>query len=85
MKIVSLLISVHPQRVAALRARMAAMPGVRLHGEAIESKLVVTIEDQPGMDLMPTVLAVQGLPGVLATTLTYEYCDEESDSLEKRQ
>lgn len=85
MKIVSLLISVLPQRVAALRQRMAAVPGVRVHGEPVDSKLVVTIEDHPGRDVMPTVLEVQGLPGVLATTLTYEYSDDEPDPLERRQ
>lgn len=85
MKIVSLLVSVNPLRSAVVCEAMAALPGVRLHGEAVDSKLVVTVEDSPGRDLMPTVLELQGLPGVLATTLTYEYCDDELDSLEKRK
>ncbi|HRA77501.1 MAG TPA: chaperone NapD [Burkholderiaceae bacterium] len=84
MKIVSLLLSVHRERLSEVRVRLSAMPGVQVHGEAADSKLVVTIEDARGGDLMPQVLAAQGLPGVLAATLTYEYCDDETISLEKR-
>lgn len=84
MKIVSLLLSVHRERLSEVRVRLSAMPGVQVHGEAADSKLVVTIEDARGGDLMPQVLAAQGLPGVLATTLTYEYCDDEPIPLEKR-
>lgn len=84
MKIVSLLLSVHPERLSAVRERLAGMRGVQVHGEATDSKLVVTIEDAQDGDLMPQVLAAQGLPGVLATTLTYEYCDDETISLERR-
>lgn len=84
MKIVSLLLSARPERLSALRERLSTMPGVQVHGATADSKLVVTIEDARGGDLMPQVLAAQGLPGVLAATLTYEYSDDETIPLEKR-
>lgn len=84
MKIVSLLLSARPERLSALRERLSTMRGVQVHGATADSKLVVTIEDARGSDLMPQVLAAQGLPGVLAATLTYEYSDDETIPLEKR-
>ena len=84
MRLVSLLVSVRPDALERFRRAIATIPGVREHGEAADSKVVVTIEDTEGHELMPSMLAVQGLPGVLATTLTYEYCDDEPDCLEKR-
>lgn len=87
MKIVSLLLSVRPDRIPSVREELAAIPGVQVHGEASTSRLVVTIENDGGGDLMPSVLAAQGLPGVLATTLTYEFSDDDDDLVlpEKRQ
>lgn len=86
MKIVSLLLGVHPDRVDPVREALLALPGVRLHGEAGACRLVVTIEDENGADPMASVLAAQGLPGVLSTTLTYEFCDDDETVLpEKRQ
>lgn len=84
MKIVSMLLSVRPERLPSVREQLSAMPGVQVHGAAVDSRLVVSIEDACGDDLMPRVLVVQGLPGVLSTTLTYEYCDDELVLPEKR-
>lgn len=84
MRLVSLLVSIAPERLAAFCDGLTHVPGARQHGEAAPCKRVITVEDAPGHDLMTSVLAVQGLPGVLATTLTYEYCDDEPDCLERR-
>ncbi len=49
MKIVSLLLSVRPERLHAVREQLSALPGVQVHGEAADSRLVVSIEDgHPG-------------------------------------
>ena len=85
MRLASLLLSVLPERRAALCAELAALPGVRVHQELPGSKLVVTVEDGPDHELMDSLLAAQGLPGVVCSTLTYEYCDDDLASLEKRQ
>jgi len=84
MRIASLLLSVLPDRRAALRDELGAIPGVRLHDELPGSKLVVTVEDGPDHELMDSMLVAQGLPGVVCSTLTYEYCDDDLASLEKR-
>ena len=84
MKLASLLLSVRPDRCGALRGELAAIPGVLVHDELAGSKLVVTVEDGPGYELVDSLLAAQSLPGVVCATLTYEYCDDEFASLEKR-
>lgn len=85
MKVVSLLLSVRPECLPEVREQLSAMPGVLVHGEPIDSRLVVTVEDtSSSTGLMQPMLAAQGLSGVLATTLTYEFCDEETIPLEKR-
>jgi len=84
MKIASLLLSVRPERRDAICAELPAIPGVRLHHELPGSKLVVTVEDGPDHELMDSLLVAQGLPGVVCSTLTFEYCDDDLASLEKR-
>lgn len=76
MRVLSLLASVHPLQRDAVEAALSSLPGVTLHGEAAPGKLVVLVEGADGDDLMPTVSRIQHLPGVLATMLTYDYCDD---------
>jgi len=76
MKILSLLLSVRPERLDALAAELPALPGVRVHQRLPGSKLVVTLEDTPDSELARTLSTVQTADGVLCATLTYEYCDE---------
>ena len=83
MKILSLLLSVLPNRLEHLAAELAVLPGVQVHQTLPGCKLVVTIEDVPGQDLMPTLSAVQTAAGVLCSTLTYEYCDEALSAEER--
>jgi nitrate reductase NapAB chaperone NapD len=85
MKLASLLLSVRPGHCADLRTALTAIPGVRVHDELAGPKLVVTVEDGPDHELLQSLLAAQSLPDVLCSTLTYEYCDDDFASLEKRQ
>lgn len=85
MKLASLLLSVRAERCAEVRAALTAIPGVLVHDELAGPKLVVTVEDGPDHELVQSLLAAQSLPGVLCSTLTYEYCDDDFASLEKRQ
>jgi nitrate reductase NapAB chaperone NapD len=84
MKLTSLLLSVRAERCAEVRTALTTIPGVRVHDELDGPKLVVTIEDGPGYELVQSLLAAQSLPGILCSTLTYEYCDDDFASLEKR-
>ncbi len=85
MKLASLLLSVRPGRCPGVRAELIAIPGVQVHDELPGPKLVVTVEDGPDHELLQSLLAAQSLPDILCSTLTYEYCDDDFASLEKRQ
>jgi nitrate reductase NapAB chaperone NapD len=76
MNLVSLLLSVRPERADAVCGALNAIPGVRIHPSDEPAKLVVTVEDAPDRPLMPSLLAVQSVEHVLCTTLTFEYCDD---------
>lgn len=83
MRLASLVLSVRPERSAQVRIELGAIPGVRVHDELPGSRLVVTVEDGPDYELVQSLLAAQGLQGVLCSTLAYEYCDDDFASLEK--
>jgi len=84
MRMISLLLSVRPERIASIRAELDAIPGVRAHDALPGSKLVVTVEDVPGHEPMAAMQQAQGLPGVLCATLTYEFSDDPLETLEAR-
>lgn len=75
MRIISLLASVHPDRIDACQTQIIAMPGVQVHARIPPSRLALTVEDVDGSDPLDVTMAIQRLPGVLAVNLTYEYSD----------
>lgn len=84
MRMVSLLLSVRPERLTALAHELPGIPGVQVHPMPSDCRMVVTIGDVDGQDVMPSISAVHALPGVLSTTLTYEYSDEQPELPEDR-
>jgi len=76
MNISSVVISVRPERAAEVRARLAALPGVEIHGESPEGKLVVTLEDTDVCSAADSYVALHDVPGVLCATLVYQYGDD---------
>ena len=77
MRIASLLARVRPEHAATVAASLANIPGVSLHGSTPEGgRLVVMVGDGEGYAVTDSILAVSIAPGVLGTTLAYEYTDE---------
>lgn len=77
MKIASLLARVRPEQAAEVAARLAGIPGVSLHGTTPDGgRLVVMVEDGEGYAVTDSIIQVSIAPGVLGTTLAYEYTDE---------
>jgi len=77
MKIASLLARIRPEQAAEISLRLAGIPGVSLHGSTPDGgRLIVMVEDGEGYAVTDAILAVSTAPGVLATTLAYEYSDE---------
>ena len=52
-----------------------ALPGVECHDMSGDGRLIVTVEEAPGVAMSDTLIAVHRVPEVLAATLAYEYSD----------
>ena len=73
MNIVSLVLRIHPETRAEAEAALMAFPGVECHGMSDDGKLIVTVEETPQSSVAETLIAVHGVPEVLAVTLAYEH------------
>ena len=80
MRIASLLARVRPEQVEIVRDHLARIPGVSLFGTTPDGgRLIVMVEDGEGYAVSDAILAVSIAPGVLGTTLAYEYSDDATD------
>ena len=73
MNLASLVLRIQPERRAAAEAALTALPGVECHAMSDDGKLIVTVEETPQSSVAETLIAVQGVPEVLAVTLAYEH------------
>ncbi|MGX9726994.1 MAG: chaperone NapD [Candidatus Electronema sp. VV] len=77
MNISSIVVHSRPERMEALRGQIAALAGVAVHAAQEDGRMVITVEDTPDAAPADTIMKVQLLPGVLAATMIYNYCDEQ--------
>lgn len=78
MNITGILVSAHPGQTDALRAQLAAMPGVEVHAVTPEGRMVVTVEQTTDGEMTGAFDAINRLPGVLSAALVYHH-DEPVD------
>jgi nitrate reductase NapD len=77
MKIASLVLRALPADFPEIKAALACIPGVEIHGSSEEvGRIVVTVEDGEGWSVTDSILAVNLAPKVQAVTLAYEYTDD---------
>ena len=76
MNISSVVLRADPMRRAEVRGRLATMPGVEIHADGDDGRLVLTIEDVDGCAPADIFLKLQKLDGVLSASLVYQYCDD---------
>ena len=75
MSIVSLVLRIRPETRAAAEAALTAFPGVECHYMSPDGRMIVTVEDVPGVAMPETLIAIHRVPEVLAATLAYESSD----------
>ena len=73
MNLASLVLRIQPERRVAAEAALTALPGVECHAMSDDGKLIVTVEETPHSSVAETLIAVHGVPEVLAVTLAYEH------------
>lgn len=85
--ICGVLVHADPRHLAAARAALLALPGVEIHQEAADGRLVVTIEDVVGEDAdgAPAALTLSRLTeieGIASAALVYHHCETDDLSEE---
>ncbi|MGL4604369.1 MAG: chaperone NapD [Iodobacter sp.] len=76
MNIFSLVIRAVPGHLEEVKTAVLAVQGVEIHLEH-EGRLVITVEDVPGVRSSELLKQIQDIRNVASATLAYEYCDEE--------
>lgn len=79
-QIASLIVHAQPALMAAVKANLRHLPGLELHQESPQGKLVVVLEAEDEAQILATLDAIQNLPGVLNAALVYHEVLEELDS-----
>jgi nitrate reductase NapD len=70
-----LVIHVRPDRLDALKAQIAALPGVEIQLTAPEGRLVATAIDQGDSLALDQIAVINRIPGVVSTSLVYHALD----------
>ncbi len=65
-----------PNALHGVRTGLAAIPGVEIHADGNDGRLVLTIEDGEGYALPDVFLKLHQLDGVISASLVYQYCDD---------
>ena len=73
--LVSLVVRAKPERMAALRASIEAIPAAEVHAMTDDGRMVVTLEDCPDISTADALVRVQQLDHVICVTLAYEHCE----------
>ena len=73
--IAGLVVHAMPQRLAAVRSAVSALPGACVHGDSPLGKLVVTLEAEGADPLLATLHRIQTMQGVVSASLVYQCAD----------
>jgi nitrate reductase NapD len=67
----SLLVHVRPAALSAVRAALAALDGVQIHGASDTGKIVVTLETESSGGIVERLASIRGVAGVLSAMLIF--------------
>lgn len=76
MNISSVILRARLEKLASVRNGLAAMPGVEIHADGNDGRLVLTLEDGEGCAPPDIFLRLHQLDGVISASLVYQYCDD---------
>lgn len=79
-QIASLIVHTRPELLPQVKNQLSRLPGLELHQESPQGKLVVVFEAADERRLLDGITAVQNLPGVLNANLIYHEVLEEPDA-----
>ena len=79
MNICSIVVHARPEMTDRVQARLEEFPGVEVHGGQEQGKLIVTVEDSGSKTAAETMMAFNGVEGVINTILIYHYGGDDLD------
>ena len=65
-----------PEKLPGVRNGVATIPGVEIHADGNDGRLVLTIEDGDRYAPSDVFLKLNQLDGVISASLVYQYCDD---------
>ena len=74
------LVHIDKQRKDAVLASLTQIPGLEIHNEAENSRLVVTVEDTESSKAINGLSAIHTTPGVIAAALVYHQFEPSADA-----
>jgi nitrate reductase NapD len=80
MSICSLVVQARPENLSSVSGDLSTMQGVEVHASSEAGKLVVTIDHPQREVCSQTMMDMQNIPGVLSSSLIYEYFEENPNS-----
>ncbi|HYH37504.1 MAG TPA: chaperone NapD [Azospirillum sp.] len=80
--ICGVLVHAVPERLEAARRGLLALPGVEIHQEVADGRLVVTVEDADGVPASLTLSQFPAIEGVVSAALVYHHCETDDLSEE---
>ena len=80
-----LVIHTLPDRTRSVRSAIAGMTGVEVHATTEDGRLVVTVDEPDPKRATDTLVALNGLDGVLNAALVYNYFEHDAGEKEETQ
>jgi len=80
MNISSAILHVAPLRLEEVCAALRDMPGIEIHAQSPEGKVVVTIEENHTNKSADSYVALHAIKGVMSVAMVYQYSDDESET-----
>lgn len=77
-EISGVLVHARPEAVAEVARRLGELPGVEVHSDLGQGRLIVVAESTGGRQTADTFTAIRDIDGVLSASLTYHYTDQTS-------
>lgn len=71
----SLVVHARPERLAAVRAAIARLPGAEVHASNHQGKIVVTLETSNEGDVLTRLDQIGRIGGVLSAALVYHHVE----------
>jgi len=78
MSIYSVVIHTKPENISSVSAELEKTEAVELHATNEKGKLIVTVDHPDRSYCSDTLMGFHNIPGVLNSSLVYEYFEEEN-------